>query len=274
MTFRVVRTNQYNQDLGLIHSTNGNHLESPNEGSSIDHQVTIHLHAQNITMFPTNETCSALAHPRVALLREYVSPTSLAFEAQFRTGTSSRSSSTEGIYLGYGSAILKANLVAREHQAGSSAGCWSSTKTSTDSEEQFKSRIKRRIEEQNAQVQNSSSADQVQCTRAVIECEYMYKRSDREQIKNQLVKDKPAGQNLQEQTVKEDLSSEDDEDQLERRSADKRKLEELLKSGCKREEKKRYLNCVKEQPARTKTSSKQIKLMNRLASWLKSNQLR
>ncbi|KZV41791.1 hypothetical protein F511_37636 [Dorcoceras hygrometricum] len=56
MTFRVVRTNQYNQDLGLIHSTNGNHLESPKEGSSIGHQVTIYLHAQNITMFPTNET--------------------------------------------------------------------------------------------------------------------------------------------------------------------------------------------------------------------------
>ncbi|KZV20348.1 putative WRKY transcription factor 62 [Dorcoceras hygrometricum] len=56
MTFRVVRTNQYNQDLGLIHSTNGNHLESLNEGSSIDHHVTIYLHAQNITMFPTNET--------------------------------------------------------------------------------------------------------------------------------------------------------------------------------------------------------------------------
>ncbi|KZV33589.1 peroxisomal biogenesis factor 6-like [Dorcoceras hygrometricum] len=50
------KTNQYNQDLGVIHSTNGNHLESPNEGSSIDHQVTIYLHAQNITMFPTNET--------------------------------------------------------------------------------------------------------------------------------------------------------------------------------------------------------------------------
>ncbi|KZV49334.1 hypothetical protein F511_22673 [Dorcoceras hygrometricum] len=50
------KTNQYNQDLGLIHSTNGNHLKSPNESSSIDHQVTIHLHAQNITMFPTNET--------------------------------------------------------------------------------------------------------------------------------------------------------------------------------------------------------------------------
>ncbi|KZV36789.1 hypothetical protein F511_12285 [Dorcoceras hygrometricum] len=31
------KTNQYNQDLGLIHSTNGNHLESPNEVSSIDH---------------------------------------------------------------------------------------------------------------------------------------------------------------------------------------------------------------------------------------------
>ncbi|KZV50602.1 plasma membrane ATPase 1-like [Dorcoceras hygrometricum] len=56
MTFRVVRTNKYNQDLGLIHSTNSNHLESPKEGSSIDHQVTIYLHAQNITMFPTNET--------------------------------------------------------------------------------------------------------------------------------------------------------------------------------------------------------------------------
>ncbi|KZV44119.1 hypothetical protein F511_15218 [Dorcoceras hygrometricum] len=56
MAFRVVRTNQYNQDLGLIHSTNGNHLESPNEDSSIDHQVTIHLHAQNITIFPTNDT--------------------------------------------------------------------------------------------------------------------------------------------------------------------------------------------------------------------------
>ncbi|KZV38419.1 hypothetical protein F511_41091 [Dorcoceras hygrometricum] len=50
------KTNQYNQDLGLIHSTNGNHLESPNEGNSIDHQVTIYLHALNITMFPTNET--------------------------------------------------------------------------------------------------------------------------------------------------------------------------------------------------------------------------
>ncbi|KZV19378.1 hypothetical protein F511_04239 [Dorcoceras hygrometricum] len=33
------KTNHYNQELGLIHSTNGNHLESPNEGSSIDHQL-------------------------------------------------------------------------------------------------------------------------------------------------------------------------------------------------------------------------------------------
>ncbi|KZV51462.1 hypothetical protein F511_06930 [Dorcoceras hygrometricum] len=31
-------------------------VTSPNEGSSIDHQITTHLHAQNITMFPTNET--------------------------------------------------------------------------------------------------------------------------------------------------------------------------------------------------------------------------
>ncbi|KZV37600.1 hypothetical protein F511_41978 [Dorcoceras hygrometricum] len=62
MTFRVVRTNQYNQDLGLIHSTNGNHLDSPKEGSSIDHRVTIYLHAQNITMFPTNETWYFASH--------------------------------------------------------------------------------------------------------------------------------------------------------------------------------------------------------------------
>ncbi|KZV54004.1 ABC transporter C family member 14 [Dorcoceras hygrometricum] len=59
------KTNQYNQDLGLIHSTNGNHLESPKEGSSIDHQVTIYLHAQNITMFPTNETWYFASHVRV-----------------------------------------------------------------------------------------------------------------------------------------------------------------------------------------------------------------
>ncbi|KZV48132.1 hypothetical protein F511_21141 [Dorcoceras hygrometricum] len=52
------KSNQYNQDLGLIHSTNGNHMVILNEGSSIDHQVTIYLHAQNITMFPTNETCA------------------------------------------------------------------------------------------------------------------------------------------------------------------------------------------------------------------------
>ncbi|KZV27489.1 hypothetical protein F511_24761 [Dorcoceras hygrometricum] len=131
---------------------------------------------------------------------------------------------------------------------------------------------KSRVKAQNAQVHNSSSADQVQCTRAVIECEDRYKRSDEcisdhqrctiylaerpaegpagksaraeellqreerlalgahlgrgricmlEQTKNQLVKDKPAGQYLQGQIVKEDLSSEDDEGQLERRSADK-----------------------------------------------------
>ncbi|KZV48165.1 hypothetical protein F511_23987 [Dorcoceras hygrometricum] len=66
MKFRVVRTNQYNQDLGLIHSTNGNHLESPNEGSSIAHQVNIHLHAQNITMFPTNESWYFTSHMLVS----------------------------------------------------------------------------------------------------------------------------------------------------------------------------------------------------------------
>ncbi|KZV35256.1 hypothetical protein F511_11948 [Dorcoceras hygrometricum] len=125
---------------------------------------------------------------------------------------------------------------------------------------------------QNAQVQNSSSADQVQCTRAVIECEdrtgELLQREERlaqgahlrresicilEQTKNQMVKDKPAGHNLQEQIVREDLSSEDDEDQIERRSADKGKLEELLKSGCKQEEKERALNRLRRQPARCKS---------------------
>ncbi|KZV41267.1 hypothetical protein F511_36925 [Dorcoceras hygrometricum] len=46
-------TNTKTSDLT---TENDNHLESPSEGSSIDHQVTIHLHAQNITMLPTNET--------------------------------------------------------------------------------------------------------------------------------------------------------------------------------------------------------------------------
>ncbi|KZV54011.1 hypothetical protein F511_38270 [Dorcoceras hygrometricum] len=197
----------------------------------------------------------------------------------------------------------------REHQAGSSAGCWSSTnlswtgqkisswnskgtpklvpqftsrsagniklvhqldvgaarRSSVEYEEQFKNRIKGRlkfrVEVQNAQVQNSSSADQVQCKIAVIECEertsWKVSKGRRaastrretssrcppwtrknlhaggEQTKNQPVKDKPAGQNLQEQIMIEDLSSEDDEGQLERRSAEKSKLEDLLQSGCK-----------------------------------------
>ncbi|KZV33537.1 hypothetical protein F511_18100 [Dorcoceras hygrometricum] len=73
------KTNQYNQDLGLIHSTNGNHLECPNEGSSIDHQVTIHLHAQNITMFPTNETWDTASRG----ITTFVTP-----KPHFRTNTS------------------------------------------------------------------------------------------------------------------------------------------------------------------------------------------
>ncbi|KZV43746.1 hypothetical protein F511_43294 [Dorcoceras hygrometricum] len=42
----------YTQQIELNFRTG---IEKP-EGSSIDHQVTIYLHAQNITMFPTNET--------------------------------------------------------------------------------------------------------------------------------------------------------------------------------------------------------------------------
>ncbi|KZV25851.1 hypothetical protein F511_28234 [Dorcoceras hygrometricum] len=74
----------------------------------------------------------------------------------------------------------------------------------------------------------------------------------RERICMLLVKDKPAVQNPQEQIVKKEHSSKDDEGQLERRSADKSKLEELLKSGCKQEEKERALNRLKRQPARTR----------------------
>ncbi|KZV55592.1 hypothetical protein F511_32455 [Dorcoceras hygrometricum] len=63
MTFRVVRTNQYNQDLGLIHSTNGNHLESSNEGSSIDHQVPAASHLVARRMGATCAICApCLAH--------------------------------------------------------------------------------------------------------------------------------------------------------------------------------------------------------------------
>ncbi|KZV28061.1 hypothetical protein F511_27125 [Dorcoceras hygrometricum] len=86
-----------------------------------------------------------------------------------------------------------------------------SMKSSSSAES--RAELKCRVEVQNAQVQNNSSADQVQCTRAVIECE--------------------------------DRSAQ-------RRSADKRKLQELLKSGCKQEEKKRSLNGLKKQPARTR----------------------
>ncbi|KZV37461.1 hypothetical protein F511_14877 [Dorcoceras hygrometricum] len=72
-------------------------------------------------------------------------------------------------------------------------------------EEQFKHRIKQSSSSVN-EAQNCSSEDQVQRTRAVIECEARYKRSDRvqiqsqagDQIRNQLVKDKPAGQADQE----------------------------------------------------------------------------
>ncbi|KZV30224.1 molybdate transporter 2 [Dorcoceras hygrometricum] len=54
MTFRVVRTNQYNQDLGRIHSTNGNHLQSPKEGSSIDHQLM-----SNVEQEADNSKCNS-----------------------------------------------------------------------------------------------------------------------------------------------------------------------------------------------------------------------
>ncbi|KZV48487.1 galactose oxidase [Dorcoceras hygrometricum] len=92
-----LRTNQYNQDLGLVHSTNDNHLESPNEGSSIDHQVTTYLHAQNITMFPTNETWDTASRGPTTI----VTP-----KSQFRTDPSDHGfpgfSAGRGVYLAGG----------------------------------------------------------------------------------------------------------------------------------------------------------------------------
>ncbi|KZV40076.1 hypothetical protein F511_42961 [Dorcoceras hygrometricum] len=61
MSFRVVRTNQYNQDLRLIHSTNGNHLKSPNEGSSIDHQFPS-KHDDVKLVYVVSHTVEAVVH--------------------------------------------------------------------------------------------------------------------------------------------------------------------------------------------------------------------
>ncbi|KZV18121.1 hypothetical protein F511_25447 [Dorcoceras hygrometricum] len=106
-------------------------------------------------------------------------------------------------------------------------------RSSAESEEQFKHKIKSRGE------MKRSSAE---CSNRITSGVHYTSLNDQlkdqlegqpgqEQTKNQLVKDKPAGNNLQEQIMKGDLSSEDDEDQLEIRSADKSKLEELLKSS-------------------------------------------
>ncbi|KZV39141.1 hypothetical protein F511_33554 [Dorcoceras hygrometricum] len=101
MTFRVVRTNQYNQDLGLIHSTNGNHLESPNEGSSIDHQVTIYLHAQNITMFPTNETWERSATVEVLIRFGVARGSAMSYYVfRFDTGSSGNQAGQSGASAG------------------------------------------------------------------------------------------------------------------------------------------------------------------------------
>ncbi|KZV24061.1 hypothetical protein F511_41674 [Dorcoceras hygrometricum] len=40
----------------LLHASRSHPIPLPDDPNSIDHQVTIYLHAQNITMFPTNET--------------------------------------------------------------------------------------------------------------------------------------------------------------------------------------------------------------------------
>ncbi|KZV19689.1 hypothetical protein F511_29966 [Dorcoceras hygrometricum] len=57
------KTNQYNQDLGLIHSTNGNHLESPNEGSSIDHQSNAIIGVMTTGFECLPPSCDGLTDP-------------------------------------------------------------------------------------------------------------------------------------------------------------------------------------------------------------------
>ncbi|KZV33748.1 hypothetical protein F511_12318 [Dorcoceras hygrometricum] len=71
MTFRVVRTNQYNQDLGLIHSTNGNHLESPNEGSSIDHQFPCGNHESSTCVTLNGSGIQLAVGPQPLRLRNH-----------------------------------------------------------------------------------------------------------------------------------------------------------------------------------------------------------
>ncbi|KZV36998.1 hypothetical protein F511_20074 [Dorcoceras hygrometricum] len=56
MTFRAVRTNRYNQDLGLIHSTNGNHLESPNEGLQIAFFYSLLRNSAKLTVQSSSST--------------------------------------------------------------------------------------------------------------------------------------------------------------------------------------------------------------------------
>ncbi|KZV14389.1 PHD finger family protein [Dorcoceras hygrometricum] len=106
------------------------------------------------------------------------------------------------------------------------------------------------LEQHEDQAQSLKSSSKAE-SRAELKCR-VEAQNAQEQTKNQLVKDKPTGQNLQGQIMKEDLSSEDDEGQLERRSAEKRKLQEFIKSGCRQEETKRSLNGFKKQPAQTR----------------------
>ncbi|KZV50048.1 hypothetical protein F511_34064 [Dorcoceras hygrometricum] len=77
----------------------------------------------------------------------------------------------------------------------------------------------------------------------------------RGQIRDQPIKVKPAGQ-----VVREQIKFEDDEDQL--------------KSGCKQEKKKRALNSSMKQPAQRQDHLGANFNGDKLASWLRSKQLR
>ncbi|KZV29213.1 hypothetical protein F511_34710 [Dorcoceras hygrometricum] len=157
------KTNQYNQDLGLIHSTNGNHLESPNEGSSIDHQVTIYLHAQNITMFPTNETCEGTPKLDWSKISSWNSNGTPKLVQQFTS--------------------ISAGNTKLVHRLGISAA-----RRSSENEENFKHRIKSRIEvcskaEASKQLKSRKEQNKLSCRQQEVQMQKLLynKIKDKEQ---------------------------------------------------------------------------------------------
>ncbi|KZV32440.1 leucine-rich repeat family protein [Dorcoceras hygrometricum] len=69
------------------------------------------------------------------------------------------------------------------------------------------------------------------------------------------------------------LKSRKEQNKISSRADDKSKLEEFLKSDCKREEKNRAPNSSIKQPAQRQDQLSENQNGGKLASWLRSNQL-